>query len=281
MACGRSFTGERVGDVEYVPVTSLETATLTRSLEGCTSIISVLGLPYRSATWLALWPAMVRSVLDAASQLRVPLTVLDNAYVYGRAHGPMTEGTTLSPCSKKGRARLTGWSLIEDRVRAGQDIVVGRAADFIGKGVNTAVVPWTSIERLTQSNRRVRSLQWIGDPSTAHTYAYAKDVARALVLLDQDEASRQDSMVHLPVVRAVTGNEIGAALSDILACRIVVRPLPAALMKFASAFSAPAREQLEMMYQVDEDFIFDDATFRKHQPDFVQTTMQDVLDADL
>jgi nucleoside-diphosphate-sugar epimerase len=193
----------------------------------------------------------------------------------------MTEATALTPCSKKGQARLHGWNLIEERVRAGQDVVVGRAADFLGKGVNTAVVPWKGIDALVRSNRRVRSLQWIGDPSTAHTYAYARDVARALVLLDQDPSSRQASMVHLPVVRAVTGNEIGAVLSDILGGRVVVRPIPAALMKVAAAISAPAREQMEMMYQVDEDFIFDDATFRKHQPEFPVTTIRDVFDADL
>ena len=281
MACGRSFAGQRLEEVEYVPITSLETASLTRSLQGCTSIISTLGLPYRASTWLAHWPAMIQSVLDAAGRLQVPLTVLDNAYVYGRTHGPMTEETALSPCSEKGRARLIGWNLIEERIRAGDDIVVGRAADFIGKGVNTSVVAWKGIEALARSSRRVRSLQWIGDPSTAHTYAYARDVAQALVLLDQDESSRQASLVHLPVVRAVTGNEVGAALSETLSCRVVVSPIPAVLMKVASVVSAPAREQMEMMYQVNEDFIFDDAQFRKHQPDFRQTTITDVFRADL
>lgn len=281
LACGRSFENQQVGDVQYVSINPFETASLTRSLAGCSSIISTLGLPYRSATWLAQWPALTQSVLDAAEQLELPLTVLDNAYVYGRTHGPMTEETSLSPCSKKGLARMKGWGLIEDRIRAGNDIVVGRAAHFIGKEVNTSVVSWKSIERLAQSGRRVRSLQWIGDPSTTHTYAYARDVAQSLVLLDQDKSGRGTSLVHLPAVSGATGNEIGAVLSELLGCRIVVRPLLPLLMKVASALSSPAREQLEMMYQVDQDFIFDDAKFRKRQPDFPQRTIRDICKADL
>jgi nucleoside-diphosphate-sugar epimerase len=281
LACGRNFRSQQRGDVHYLPIDPLDTASLTRSLAGCSSVISTLGLPYKSATWLAQWPAMIRSVLDTAEKLRVPLTVLDNAYVYGRTHGPMTEESPLSPCSKKGSARLNGWRLIEDRMRAGADIVVGRAADFIGKDVNNSVLPWKSIEGLAQSGRRVRSLQWIGDPSTRHTYAYARDIAQGLVLLDQDKSSRETALVHLPVVSGATGNEIGAVLSEMLKCRVVVRPIPPLLMNVASVVSTAAREQLEMMYQVDQDFIFDDTKFRIHQPDFHQRTITDVFRADL
>jgi len=281
LACGRSFSSEQQGDVQYVPVDPSDTASLVRSLAGCSSIISTLGLPYKASTWLAEWPGLMQSVLDAAAQLQVPLTILDNAYVYGRTRSAMTEETTLSPCSKKGLARLSGWRLIADRIRAGDDIVVGRAADFIGKGVNTSVVSWKGIGALAQSDRGVRPLQWIGDPSTTHTYAYARDVAQGLVLLDQATSERKSSLVHLPVLKGVTGNEIGMALGDILGCRVVLRPIPPLLMKIGSVVSSAAKEQLEMMYQVDQDFVFDDSAFRLKHPDFHQGTIRDVLRADL
>ena len=281
LACGRSFRTEQQGDVQYVAVDLSDPASLTRSLTGCSSIISTLGLPYKASTWLAEWPALMQSVLEAAEQLQVPLTILDNAYVYGRARAPMTEETTLSPCSKKGLARLDGWRMIADRIRAGNDIVVGRAADFIGKGVDTSVVSWKGIGELAQSGRGVRSLQWIGDPSTTHTYAYARDVAEGLVLLDQAKSGRTASLVHLPVLKGATGNEIGTALGDILDCRVVVRPILPLLMKVGSVVSSAAKEQLEMMYQVDQDFIFDDTAFRLKHPDFHQRTICEVLRADL
>lgn len=281
LACGRRFGREQRGEVSYIPVDPFDTASLTNSLTGCSSIISTLGLPYRSATWLAQWPVLIQSVLDAAEQSQLPLTLLDNAYVYGRTHEPMTEETALSPCSKKGRARLEGWELIQHRIQAGNDIVVGRAADFVGKGVNSSIMSWKGIENLTQSSRAVRSLQWVGDPATTHTYAYAKDVVQGLLLLDQGKLGRDSSLVHLPVVKAVTGNEIGTVLSDILGCRVLLRPIPPLFMKAASAVSTQAKEQLEMMYQVDEDFILDDAKFRRRQGDFQQRTIRDVFSSDL
>jgi hypothetical protein len=43
----------------------------------------------------------------AAWRAAVPLTLLDNLYVYGRPEGPMTEQSPLHPCSRKCTAWLT------------------------------------------------------------------------------------------------------------------------------------------------------------------------------
>jgi nucleoside-diphosphate-sugar epimerase len=265
-ACGREVRERDEDSIQYRPIAGYGRDQIAPALAGCSSVIATLGLPYRARIWSAQWPGLVSSVADACADAALPLTLLDNLYAYGRPAGPLTEQSPLAPCSRKGTARLEGWRLLEQRRQDGLDVVTGRAADFIGAGVQTTILPWRNIERCARG--RARALTWLGSLDAPHSLASARETADALVAIALDPAQRGDPVVHLPVLVTVTGREFTRALSAAAGHKVSARALGKPVVGLAGLVSATAREQHEMMYAVEDSFILSDATFRNRNPRF-------------
>ncbi|MBD7919432.1 NAD-dependent epimerase/dehydratase family protein [Cellulomonas sp. Sa3CUA2] len=236
---------------------------LRAALDGCGAVIATLGLPYVARTWEQEWPPLVAAVAAACDDLGLPLTFLDNVYVYGAATGVLTESTALAPCSRKGAARLAGWRVLEERAAAGLDVVVCRAADFVGPGATTSVLPWEAVTTAARTGGR-RSLRWLGSPDARHTFALTTEVAAALVRVADDPALRGGPVLHLPVTEPVTGRTVAAALGRVRddGRRVRLRALRAPVVRVAALVDPSAREQVEMMYQVEHDQVVDDGRIR-------------------
>lgn len=265
-ACGRSVREREEDGIQYRSITGYGRDQLTSALVGCSSVIAALGLPYRAGIWAAQWPGLVSSVADACADAAVPLTLLDNVYVYGRPTGPLTEQSPLVPCSRKGTARLEGWRMLERRRQDGLDVVVGRATDFIGADVQTTILPWRNIERCARG--RARTLTWLGSLDTPHSLASAREIADALVAIALDPAQRGDPVVHLPVLATVTAREFTRTLSEVADCKVSARALGKPVVALAGLVNASAREQYEMMYAAEGSFVLGDTAFRSHNPRF-------------
>lgn len=229
---------------------------LARALAGCEVAVATLGLPYDLVAWETRWPALARSVSAAVGATGARLVWLDNCYAYGRTTGPIAEDCPLRPASRMGAARARGSAILADAEASGLQLTVARAADFIGRGVDTTVLSW----RALSGARRTGRLSWIGDPRTVHSYARADEVAEALAALAL-RASATGTW-HLPALLPTTGGQLCAALGELAGRRVRPLPVPGWSMRLAGPFSPAARAAADMAYLTAEDFVLDDGRFR-------------------
>lgn len=264
-AISRSTTQTRDdAGVEQKTIHAYTREELGRALAGCTHVISTLGLPYNARIWQREWPSMMDELLNACHMNSLPLTVLDNMYVYGRAASPITEDSNLAPCSRKGEARLEGWRRMHAFQQRGMDVVVCRAADFIGPGAETTILPWSGIAAVLHSGHG--AVRWLGDPGFMHSFSSTVDIAGALVDVCARSEMRRHDVIHLPAVDAFSGHEFQDRLSRVAGRGITLHATPSSLVRLAGIFSGPAREQSEMMYQVERDYVVSDARYRELTP---------------
>lgn len=280
---GLSHTTPSSPPTEWRAVDAADPDELAAALEGADVAIAALGLPYRIDTWTTQWAPLARSVTSAVRATSTPLVWLDNCYLYGLTQGPVTEDVPIAPCSRMGRARAEGFSILRE---AGEhtSIVVARAADFIGPGIETTLVPWSGLARAAEPGRRgVVRLPWIGDPDSSHSYASADDVARGLVTLAEDHRRTPGDVWHLPALRPVTGREICAILSRISGNQVRALAVPKGLLGVAGWFSPLARASNDMGYLSQNGFLLDDSRFRTAFGDAAAagTESQDAVGQDL
>ncbi|RZT60956.1 NAD-dependent epimerase/dehydratase family protein [Leucobacter luti] len=248
---------------------------LGRALRDCSSVIVAVGLPYRAAVWEREWVPLMQTIVAAASDHDIPLTVLDNLYAYGRASGPISEAQPLAPCSRKGDARRAGAAVLEHARAWGADIVLCRAADFLGPGAETTVLPWSTITRILA--RRGGRFNWFGPPEYRHSFALPGDVARGLITVCSHPRLRAAPAVHLPAIAPFSGDELAAQLARAAGGPVSARVLSRGLLAVAGLFSSAAREQLEMRYQFASNYVIDDSVFRGLVPGEPRRELSDII----
>ncbi|RZS61532.1 nucleoside-diphosphate-sugar epimerase [Xylanimonas ulmi] len=267
--------GDQAPGVERHTLSAYDGPGLTEALDGCAAVVATLGMPYRATTWAEQWPPLLAAVARAAHTSGAPLTVLDNLYVYGRANGAVTEQSPLAPCSRKGRARLAGWCEVRRAQEAGADVVVARSADFLGPGAQSSILPWHDVVACARGRRG--ALPWLGDPDARHSFAWTPELAAALARIALQPALRASPVLHLPALRPTTGRQVATALGGLRGRPVRLRPLRSAAVTVAALVSGRAREQREMMYQVESDYVLDDGLVRRLGWTTPQLCVEDVL----
>lgn len=269
----------RLGSVDGIETREISAYTgdeLVRALDSCDHAIVTLGLPYSKKVWMRQWPGLMREVADAALITQTPLTVLDNLYVYGDAGGaPLTEHSPLHPCSVKGQTRLLGLEELDRARSTGARITVCRSGDFIGPGAEVTVIPWSALRAVLHDGHR--SLRWIGNPNVHHSYAGPRLVARGLLAVAVNPRLSAHDAVMLPPAEPFTGHDLALALSEETGHSVRLNRVGTGMIRIAALFSGAAREQREMMYQVNRDYTVGDSLFRDKQPHFPRVSVTDLV----
>lgn len=254
---------------------------LIPALRGAEVVIATLGLRYDIATWRDQWPPLTRSVVAAVRAAEVPLVWLDNCYPYGMTETPITEESPVAPCSRMGRVRAE----VDDLLTAAADeqlpITVARAADYLGSGVETTLVRWSTLEKAARPGGRRTRLAWIGDPDTTHSYAAAGEVARSLLTLATREERTSQRTWLLPALQPVSGREICRLLAERSGHDVTPMALPTAVLTVAGWVSPLARASNDMAYLSDRDFLVDDTRFRTAFEWGAPGTVGELLDQEL
>ncbi len=275
VARSRPRPGSLDDGIEAREVSAYTVDQLVPALDSCDQAIVTLGLPYSGKVWMREWPGLMREIGDAARITQTPLVLLDNLYVYGEASGaPLAERSPLHPCSVKGQARLLGLEELERARQDGARITVCRSGDFIGPGAEVTVIPWSALRAVLHEGRR--SLRWIGNPNARHSYADPRYVARGLLAVARNPQLNAHDVVMLPPAEPFTGHDLALALSEEAGHPVRLTRMGSGMIRAASLFSRAAREQLEMMYQVNHDYTIDDSLFRAAEPDFPRISVNDL-----
>jgi nucleoside-diphosphate-sugar epimerase len=208
--------------------------------------------------WPEEFPPLQDAVVAATRSARARLVVLENLYAYGPTGGaPMTESTPTRPEGAKSVTRAAmSQQLLDAHARGDLEVVIGRAADLVGPGVTASSMG----ERVFAPALKGKKAQTLGRPDTLHSYSYAPDVGRNLVLL----GSRADAfgqVWHLPNPETLTTRQVITKVYDAIGTKPRITTLTRPMLRAVGLVSADVRELLVTYYQFDAPFIVDDTAF--------------------
>jgi len=234
-----------------------------QAVKGSEVIYLTVGLPYQLHIWQSTWPVIMQNVIDACKEHKAKLVFFDNVYMYGKVDGWMTELTSVQPVSNKGEVRAKIAEMLMNEVDKGVlKALIARAADFYGPDTPLSVVSVTVFENMAKG----KSAQWLVNDKVKHSFTYTPDAGKATALLgNTDHAYNQ--IWHLPSDHNVlTGKEFieQAAIAFNKDPKYMV--VGKWLIKMMGIFNRDLKENIEMLYQNDSDYLFDSTKFDKTFP---------------
>jgi len=249
-----SRSGSTIDGARPLAVDVTDPAALATALHGADAVFHSAQPAYHR--WAEEFPALQRSVLDAAARAGVGVVVaVENLYPYGRVacRAAMTEATPFNPCSRKGevRARLAT-ELAAAHTVGGLATVAVRASDFLGPGVLGSAYG----ERFVGPLVKGRAADVFGDPDARHSVTYVPDLAKTLVRV-AERPSAWGRAWHAPSAPAVTQRELVALVAAAAGTETKLRVLKPWMLRLVGRFNPAARETVEMLYEFEADFVLD------------------------
>jgi nucleoside-diphosphate-sugar epimerase len=242
--------------VEVVGGDATDDAFTREATAGASVVYFALNPPYNK--WPELFPGLQSGVLEGAASAGAKLVAMENLYMYGPTDGrPLTEDLPYAPNTRKGRVRATmSQELMEAHTRGKVRVAIGRASDFFGPRVLASAAGEQVFSRAVQG----KSAQVAGDPDQPHTYTFAPDIGRGLVILgEREEALGQ--VWHLPSPETLTTREFVEMIFDEVGKPARIQAAPKILLRAIGLFNPGIRETIEMLYEFEEPFVVDDSRF--------------------
>lgn len=261
-------------DDELVSLDLLEAEKVSQAVKGSEVVYLTVGIVYKLKEWNRQWEIIMRNAIHACKKHDAKLVFFDNVYPYGKVDGWMTEETPINPCSEKGkiRARLNEM-LMYDVDRGNLQAIIARAADFYGPNTPLSFVNMMVIDNYLKGKKA----QWMIDENKKHSFTYTPDAAKATALLGNTE-SAYNQVWHLPIDKnALTGKEFMGLAARACGVEPKYTVLKKWMIQMAGIFNHNIKETIEMLYQVDSDYLFDSTKFDKVF-DFKTTTYQEGIE---
>ncbi len=242
-----------------------------RAVEGSEVVYLTVGIPYSTKVWERDWPIVMQNVITACKKHNAKLVFFDNVYMYGKVSGWMTEETPIKPSSKKGEVRARVAEMLLREVRNGKlKALIARSADFYGPNTPTSVLSVMVFGNLKKGKKP----QWMVNDEVKHTFTYVPDAVRAMALLGNTE-SAYNQVWHLPTDKnALTGKEIIKFATEAFRVKSQHTLLSKGMLRMAGFFIGIVRENMEMLYQNESDYLFDSSKF-EHAFKFQVTPYKD------
>jgi nucleoside-diphosphate-sugar epimerase len=257
-----SRSPKKVNDTDTLfPCDLTDLTQIDAAVAGSDIVYVTVGFEYNIRVWQQTWPPFMRAVVDACMKHKAKLVFFDNVYSYDPSSVTnMTEENALNPSSKKGKVRKQLVDMIMQEVKKGAlTAMIVRAADFYGPGVNTSVL----IEMAAKPMKQGKTADALGNIDKIHTYTYTPDAGKATAILG-NTPDAYNQVWHLPTTKEklttrqwmeMTAKEIGV--------KPKIRVAPLWMLKVMGWFVPVMREFPEMLYQYDQDYIFDSSKFEK------------------
>jgi nucleoside-diphosphate-sugar epimerase len=231
--------------------------TFTREAgEGASVVYFALNPPYDK--WPELFPPLQAGVLEGAASAGAKLIAIENLYMYGLTGGrPLTEDLPFAPNTRKGtvRARMSN-ELMEAHTSGRVQVAIGRASDFFGPRVIASAAGEQVFGRAVEG----KSAQVAGDPNQPHTYTYAPDIGRGLVILGEREEALGQAW-HLPNPETVSTRRFAEMIFEEVGKPARIQAAPKIVLRVMGLFNPGMREMIEMLYEFEEPFVVDHSKF--------------------
>ena len=246
-------------EMEWRQADITDRAAATEAARGA-AVVYDCANPAEYHRWDEVLPPLKRGVREAAARAGARLVVLDCLYMYGRPTPgvPFDEDTPMRPCSHKGELRaLLARELFEAHARGDVRATSGRASDFFGPGVQTALFG----DRFAARVLAGKPLEMGGDPDQPHGYSYGPDVASGLAVLGTNSVSDGKAW-HLPLAWSGSTRALVDAIAAALGRRASVRRIPDWLLRTMGVLDPMLGATAEMTYQWKLPYVIDDGRFR-------------------
>ena len=244
---------------ELFPADFTDFTQIQKAIAGSEVVYVVVGFEYNIKVWRQLWPPFMKAVLDACITHHAKLVFFDNVYMYAESAIPhMTEEAPLQPPSKKGAVRKQLHEMIFDEVAKNNlPALIARSADFYGPDNRNSTLSIMAAENLAKGKKA----QAMGKLDKVHTYTYTPDAARATAILG-NTADAYNQVWHVPT----TGEKLSSRqwiqlIADELNVEPKIQLIPLWMLRAMGLFVPVLREFPEMLYQYENDYIFDSSKF--------------------
>jgi nucleoside-diphosphate-sugar epimerase len=218
------------------------------------------GLPYKTSLWQEQWPKLMKNVIDACKKHNTKLVFFDNVYAYGLVKGVMTEETPFNPTSKKGEVRAKIATMLLDEIKAGNlNGMIVRGADFYGPNALLSL----TYQMVTMKLKAKKASQWMGDIKKIHTFTYTPDAGKATAILGNTPSAYSQTWHALTSKEKITGEQYVKIASELMTRPNKIQALPKFGVQLLGLFMPVLKEFVEMMYQYENDYIFDSTKFEK------------------
>lgn len=246
---------------ELMKADLLNYSEVEKAVAGSDIVYLLAGLKYDAKVWQQQWPVVMKHAIDACKKHNSKLVFFDNVYAYGQVNGIMTEETPFNPNSKKGEVRAKIATRLLDEIKAGNlKGMIIRAADFYGPGATLSLIHSTVTERLKAG----KGAQWIGDKKKIHTFTYTPDAGMTVALLGNAEEAYNQTWHALTSAEKMTGEELIRIAYEIMNMpNKGVQGMSKTGVRLLGLFIPVLREFVEMMYQFENDYIFDSSKASK------------------
>jgi nucleoside-diphosphate-sugar epimerase len=229
-----------------------------RAVAGSSVVFLLVGLKYDLAVWREMWPRIMSNTIEACKRAGANLIFFDNAYMYGKVSGPMTEETPFNPCSRKGEVRAKiATTLINEWKSGALTAMIARSADFYGPDTQNAVPNLLVFEPLAKG----RKASWLVNDAVPHSFTYTPDAAQSLVQL-AERSDTWNQTWHVPTApNPLTGKEFVALAAKEFGVAPRHRVLGRPMLRIAGWFDPLVAESYEMLYQSDAPYLLDSSKF--------------------
>jgi nucleoside-diphosphate-sugar epimerase len=231
------------------------------AIAGSEVVYVTVGFQYNLKVWQKTWPAFMREVINSCIRHNSKLVFFDNIYMYDKSAIPfMTEMSAVNPPSEKGKIRLKLRNMIMQEVENEKlTALIARGADFYGPGNKNSALTIMVADNLMKGKK----VQVLGNPGKIHTYTYTPDAAKATAILgNTPDAYNQEW--HVPTTREkITTLQWIDLIAKEFNTVAKVQTVPIFMIHLLGIFIPVMREFPEMLYQNEQDYIFDSTKFEK------------------
>ncbi len=241
------------------------------AVAGSEIVYLTAGLPYNSQIWEKQWPVVMRNVIDACKYHQSKLVFFDNVYMYGRVLGAMTEETPFNAASIKGKVRGKIAQMLLDEIEMNQiTAMICRAPEFYGPRNTLSGTNATIFDNI----RKGKKLQVLVKDSTLRTIIYTPDAGRATALLGNTTDAFNQTW-HLPCdADRLTTRQFITLCSEIKGQELKYMILKPWFVRILGLFIPMLKEIEELLYQWEQDYIFDCTKFTNRFPEFKITPLK-------
>jgi nucleoside-diphosphate-sugar epimerase len=172
----------------------------------------------------------------------------------------MTERSPINPPSEKGKIRKKLREMImQEAEKSRLTALIARGADFYGPENKNSAFTAMIINNLMKGKKA----QALGNLHKIHTYTYTPDAAKATAILgNTPDAYNQEWHVLTTKERLTTLHWIELVAKE-LNTDLKFQKIPAFMLQILGVFIPIMREFPEMLYQYEQDYIFDSSKFEK------------------
>lgn len=236
-------------------------AQIDNAIAGSEVVYVVIGFEYKLSVWQKTWPAFMKQVIESCKKHHSKLVFFDNVYMYEKSAIPfMTESAAINAPSKKGKIRQQLHEMLMHEIdNQSLDVIIARAADFYGPENKNSALNMMVIDNFLKGKKA----QAFGNIHKIHTYTYTPDAARATALLG-NTPDAYNQVWHVPTTKArLTQLQWIELIARELKVKPDIQMVPAWLIRILGIFIPIMREFPEMLYQYEQDYIFDSSKFEQ------------------